>query len=332
MTEFLFLLLNVLVIVVSGVSFVMWVRLAPRIYRKGVRGFADEWLPATRRECPTWGLAEVFVMFGSMIIFGQLLLQFASSNGWYEFPEPGASVTEQSPDMLFVVLGVSSLANCISIGLVLLWLWNIDRSNVKKIGLSFDRSMFVLGLKSAVMILPPVLMVSALVNLLVVQYEHEVLNVLEKLDSPKVFAVLFFGTAIVTPIAEELLFRGLIQGGLQRLADRFSGQIQFAESGGEHAADSTSGTFENSGTQTDESALALGNEKVGTWQPVSYWPLVVSSFIFAIVHLGQGAAPIPLFVLALGIGYLYRQTGSLIPCIVLHMVLNSLTLVGTLLQ
>ena len=41
MTEFLFLLLNVLVIVVSGVSFVMWVRLAPRIYRKGVRGFAD---------------------------------------------------------------------------------------------------------------------------------------------------------------------------------------------------------------------------------------------------------------------------------------------------
>ena len=219
MTEFLFLLLNVLVIVVSGVSFVMWVRLAPRIYRKGVRGFADEWLPATRRDCPTWGLAEVFVMFGSMIIFGQLLLQFASSNGWYEFPEPGASVTEQSPDMLFVVLGVSSLANCISIGLVLLWLWNIDRSNVNKIGLSFDRSMFVLGLKGIDDFATRVdgQRVGESVGC---QYEHEVLNVLEKLDSPKVFAV-FFGFVIVTPIAEELLFRGLIQGGLQRLANRF---------------------------------------------------------------------------------------------------------------
>ena len=51
------------------------------------------------------------------------------------------------------------------------------------------------------------------------------------------------------------------------------------------------------------------------------------------VHLGgQGAAPIPLFFLALGLGFLYRQTGSLTPPILVHMILNGLTLVVTYLK
>ncbi len=59
----------------------------------------------------------------------------------------------------------------------------------------------------------------------------------------------------------------------------------------------------------------------------SYWPIVASSFLFAIVHQGQGYAPIPLFVLACFFGYLYRQTHSLVPCVVAHMVFNGLSVV-----
>ena len=53
-----------------------------------------------------------------------------------------------------------------------------------------------------------------------------------------------------------------------------------------------------------------------------YWPIFVSSLCFALVHWGQGLAPIPLFILALGLGYLFRQTGSLIACITVHFLLN----------
>ncbi|MCH8047083.1 MAG: CPBP family intramembrane metalloprotease, partial [Planctomycetes bacterium] len=51
-------------------------------------------------------------------------------------------------------------------------------------------------------------------------------------------------------------------------------------------------------------------------------PICISSLIFAMLHIGQGAAPIPLFVLALGLGYLYWRTGQLLPCIIVHMLLN----------
>jgi membrane protease YdiL (CAAX protease family) len=46
------------------------------------------------------------------------------------------------------------------------------------------------------------------------------------------------------------------------------------------------------------------------------------------MHLGQGAAPIPLFFFSLGVGYLYRQTGRLWPCIIVHFLLNAFSMIG----
>src|SRR5690606_35129689 len=54
------------------------------------------------------------------------------------------------------------------------------------------------------------------------------------------------------------------------------------------------------------------------WTPTAVWPIVITSLVFAVMHWGQGLAPIPLFFLSLGLGYLYRQTGSLVPSIVVH--------------
>ena len=54
----------------------------------------------------------------------------------------------------------------------------------------------------------------------------------------------------------------------------------------------------------------------------AYWPIFVSALLFALAHWGHGLAPIPLFILALGLGYLFRQTGSLIACITVHFLLN----------
>ena len=333
MADFLSLLLNCLLILVAGVSLVMWVRLLPAIFKHGVREFADTWLPVTRRECPSWGLSELFIMFGSMIVSGQLLLLFASENGWYKIPARGGSIGDQSPETLFVVLAISGLANCIAIGVILLWMWNIDRDNLRNLGLSIDRSMIGLGFKAALMTLPPVLAIAALANLMVAEYEHEVLDVLQQLHSPRVFAVLFLGTAVVTPIAEEIIFRGLVQGGLQRLADRVAGYETTAPDGGASQKQANSSTRSLTDEQaSDQQGENPADAQSGDWEPVAYWPVIASSLIFALMHLGQGAAPIPLFVLSVGLGYLYRQTGSLIPCIVLHMILNSITLVATLLQ
>ncbi len=334
MAETLYLLLNVALLVCAGISVVFWVRMLPAIFRQGVRGFADTWLPVRRRECPFWGVSEIFVMFGAMMVSGQLLLLLAQRKGWYRFPEPGEALATQTPEMLFVVLVISALANCISIALILLWMWNIDRGNIGKFGLSLNPSMIGLGAKAAVTLLPPVLAVAALVNLLVVEYEHEVLDVLQQLGTTRVFAVLFFGTAIVTPIAEEILFRGLVQGWLQRLADRVVGQVESIESDlahGQPSVDKEKEPFSTENVDRCDSKTEVTGP-LRSWEPVSYWPIFASSILFASMHMGQGAAPVPLFLLSLGLGYLYRQTGSLIPCIVVHMILNGMTLLAVMLQ
>lgn len=57
-----------------------------------------------------------------------------------------------------------------------------------------------------------------------------------------------------------------------------------------------------------------------------YVPIVLSAAIFAFMHLGQGPAPIPLFFLAIGLGYLYRQTHRATPSIVVHLLINSVSM------
>ncbi len=50
--------------------------------------------------------------------------------------------------------------------------------------------------------------------------------------------------------------------------------------------------------------------------------IVITSVIFAILHAGQWPAPIPIFFLALGLGFIYHRTGSLLAPICMHAVFN----------
>ncbi len=56
------------------------------------------------------------------------------------------------------------------------------------------------------------------------------------------------------------------------------------------------------------------------------WPIVVSSVVFALMHAGQGAAPIPLFIFSLFLGYVYQRTHRIWPSLVTHMLLNAMTM------
>jgi membrane protease YdiL (CAAX protease family) len=51
----------------------------------------------------------------------------------------------------------------------------------------------------------------------------------------------------------------------------------------------------------------------------------LSAAIFAALHLRQGLAPVPLFLLGLVLGELVRRTGSLVPAILLHTLFNAVS-------
>ena len=50
------------------------------------------------------------------------------------------------------------------------------------------------------------------------------------------------------------------------------------------------------------------------------------------MHLGSGPDVIPLFFLALGLGYLYRQTHSIWPGFIVHTLLNAWSMVALVLM
>ena len=57
------------------------------------------------------------------------------------------------------------------------------------------------------------------------------------------------------------------------------------------------------------------------------WGAVFSALIFAIAHLMQPGAFLPIFLLGLLLAWLYKKTGSIWACIITHSVYNSLALV-----
>ena len=61
---------------------------------------------------------------------------------------------------------------------------------------------------------------------------------------------------------------------------------------------------------------------------IARWiPILVSSLIFALMHFSHGPDPIPLFFLSLALGFIYQRTHRIVPCIVVHMMLNGFSMV-----
>jgi membrane protease YdiL (CAAX protease family) len=59
--------------------------------------------------------------------------------------------------------------------------------------------------------------------------------------------------------------------------------------------------------------------------PAGTVPILISSLLFAVAHAPQWPAPVPLFLLALILGYLYHQTHRLLPSLIVHALFNSVT-------
>jgi len=133
------------------------------------------------------------------------------------------------------------------------------------------------------LVLAPLLALAAALNALV-PYDHPVVEFLTgRRDLPAVGLVV--ATAVVAaPIGEELFFRRVLQGWLEKV---------FADG---------------------QSPLAI----------------VCSAGAFALAHQGQGLAYVPLFPLGLVLGFMARQTCSIVPCIILHALFNAVS-VGLLL-
>lgn len=284
-----------------------WVGMIRRRQRTGQPFVA----PRLQQE-PYWSFAEFFVGFGLMLICSTAAILTARR---YLAARTAQGVTPLESEQVILTsrdLVVTSVAGSIALLLVLssliVWMGLTRREYLVRWGLWPNWDDVRLGLTASFFILPPVLVLAQLLDKFVDKYEHPVVNAVKQQPTVAVFLAMTFGAAIVAPIFEEFLFRALLQGSIQKLMRRLAFERQAMES--EHERPALSETV--------------------TPAEVASWPwgaVVISSVTFAIIHLGNGAAPIALFFFAVALGYLYRQTGRLWPCITVHFVLNLLSMV-----
>jgi membrane protease YdiL (CAAX protease family) len=133
------------------------------------------------------------------------------------------------------------------------------------------------------LVLAPLLAAAAMLNR-IVPYRHPIIDYLNEHSDPLAIAVVVLAAIVVAPIAEEFLFRRVLQGWLE--------------------------------------TLPLGP---GT-------AIGLASLAFAVAHAGHGLAWLPLLFLGIVLGVLVRQTGSIMPAIVLHAMFNAVSVGLLLLQ
>ncbi len=254
-----------------------------------------------RRESP-WGLWDLFLI---------LALSFGPQLTVGIYFQPLLLPKTPDHDVLKELLRWNAIVSVISILGMLAYFQFRPQASLKDVGLSLRRIGYQLAVGVACFLLvgPAVFAIqAALVVLLEFESKHPLIELLK--DDASAFNMCAFLAVVVAPIAEELFFRGFLQGWLERLP-LFQAEFD---------------SFLLGRRQTDEEDDILFQESQRGSHPVAVMPIVISSAIFAAMHWSHGPDPAALFILALALGYIYQRTHRLLPCIIVHACLNGTTM------
>jgi membrane protease YdiL (CAAX protease family) len=131
-------------------------------------------------------------------------------------------------------------------------------------------------------------------------------------------------TVVVAPICEEVAFRLLFQGLLEKREDEV---VRIDPEGGpdEWTVQAWNTTLEDS----TKPLLMRGPARRGlAGLPYGWMPIVASSLLFGLAHAGYGPEPVPLFLFAILLGYVFQRTHRILPCIVAHALFNAVTMLA----
>lgn len=302
-----------------------------------------------------WGLADLLVL-AAAVLAGLTLVVGMGSELLAEDPYQNGELNPQVAGPFFLL---DAFGKLLGVGVGLAWLaMRYSGAHLRRtlpLAEAPDAGDWRLGLVAFAMLAVP----TFTLQFLLVQWSdtterHQLIELLEANPQVGFLAVAVFSAVIVAPLTEEILFRGLLQPWLERLGCERNWQTLllggFAESGeividaemaAEIGPDDAAGAEEapplpipsaSGGVNPYEPPLsvwppgeALPAGAGGGFRP-QWWPIIATSAIFAALHLGQGPAPVPLFFLSLGLGYLAQRTRRLWPCVLVHMLLNGTSL------
>lgn len=297
-------------------------------------------VPWTPRQPVTWGLIDLIGIVGVQFFAAVLLHAFNLI--------PDGKLEElslsQKETVIACNVGLSLLVAIVSVLLVMIrtratahdlgWSWRDIPGDIR------------LGLIGFVMLAPPVYALQGLLVSLWKESRHPIVEMFKDAPNTRFFGMLLLSAAVVAPLFEELLFRVLLQGFLEKVCT-FRGRINELLLGTRTphhdppTNNSDDGPLDRLTTDTNpyasphvtdppsEQALAEPVDHQPELQGSAAWlPIGLSSAIFALLHYSHGPDWIPLLLLAGGMGYLYQRTHRILPSLIVHSLLNSLSMWG----
>jgi membrane protease YdiL (CAAX protease family) len=315
------------------------------------------WLPFSPRRAVPWGLIDL------LGILAVLVLMRSASWWWlaqsYGLP-PQARLADLSPDEKIRGLVASSLASLATLALAIVmvrWRTGADRGDfgIDPGRFSYD---LMLGSTGFVMLVVPVFAIQYVLTKLWMETAHPLVQLVREHPNTWYFLLSSVAAVVVAPLAEEFLFRVFLQGWLEKVAyamragphgeadrsERTAELLVGSPSKGDDgfgaerpgsmpttenpyepppATDSPLETDSDHGPEQDASNAATAATVLVA---PAHWPIVLSAALFALAHYEHGPDPVALFLLALGIGYIYQRTHRVVPCIVVHFLVNAVSM------
>jgi membrane protease YdiL (CAAX protease family) len=282
-------------------------------------------------------------------------------------PEGLGETEQQSEAELLIQLAIVNVLLLILVPMLVRLTSNATPSDL---GLVFHnwKGQMAVGAVAALLMTPAVLAIQSLAIKVWPSHKHPVEDMILEEFTPGNAIVAVLSAMVLAPMIEELLFRAIVQrwltglcsgvlrsltwlcsgalrsltwlcsGVLRSLTWLFSVRRDLAASPGE--LDRSEPVSDDWRAREDPlqhlAELNLGS--AADRLPPSLTPMssvtaiVLTSLLFATMHLPQWPAPIGIFLLALALGAVYQKTGSLISVITMHAVFNGFSTVGLLLM
>lgn len=255
--------------------------------------------------------------------------------------DPGAGDAPRSPEASVHLLLLSALANLLTVAFAMLLLRFRCGASWADMGLSVGslaRDAQV-GWFAFAAISPPVYALQGLLSRYFPK-QHPLVEMLQEGRSIALVVASVASAVVIAPLVEEFFFRAILQGWLTRVLDREPEPAERpamtpSEVEGAPPPDPVARVVDVDNPYSSPSAYeadigrAAAIEAVSPAAPRTAWaPIVASSTVFAVLHLGHGPAPIPLFFLALVLGWLFQRTGRIAPSVIVHFCLNGMSMLA----
>jgi len=250
-----------------------------------------------------------------------------------------AAANHHSPDVVYFLLNAIA-GELLIVGSFAFIVLALSRATPRDAGLPANaeetaRDIFT-GIFACAAAIVPVLAVQV-----ILQYRlhnkssgHELIKLLQESGpTPGALAMAAVTVVVIAPICEETVFRLLLQGWLEAweyrmVCRREAAKVESTKDMPESieapiAGDESAATSAEDTQRTCPAVIEERPARGVAGMPFGLIPILVSSLLFAAAHFGYGPEPVPLFFLALVLGFLYQRTHRILPSIVTHGLFNA---------